>query len=108
MSTNQLRDQRGVAMVFELVLVALVLSFVGLAIWQANQHSKQAINTSNVKQAPAVTVVTVADSAVKLVQEDLVADAAISSASESAQESEFSAIATEANNLGGSFDDSDF
>ncbi len=104
-----LRDERGVAMVFEVVLVALVLSFVGLALWQANQHAKSAAPTAAVEtKAAAVTADATAVAATKLVEDDLASDIAISAAAESAQADEFTAAANDAANLGGSFNDSDF
>lgn len=38
MSAIHIRDQRGVAVVFELIIVALVLALAGLAVYQANHH----------------------------------------------------------------------
>jgi cytochrome oxidase assembly protein ShyY1 len=103
-----LRDERGVAMVVEVLLVALVLSFVGLAIWQANQHSKKAENATAV-QTPAVAagVDTAAEAAAKVVDEDQSSDITISAEAESAEGVEFDAVANDAANLEASFNDSD-
>jgi uncharacterized phosphosugar-binding protein len=96
-------------MVVEIVLVALVLSFVGLAVWQANQHAKKAENATAISTpAAAATADTTAESAAKLVEDDFTADIKISTEAEGAQEDEFSAVAKDAANLEGSFDDSDF
>ena len=103
----KLSDERGFAMVFEVVLVALVLSFVGLALWQANQHNSQVSPASNQQKTTVVSTEAVAESAAKIAEDDFASDIAISAESEGIQDAEFTAAATEATNLEGSFNDSD-
>jgi Tfp pilus assembly protein PilX len=53
MKRNYLHDQRGLAMVVELLLVAVVLSFVGMAVYQSTKHSAPAAAKTDTKTADA-------------------------------------------------------
>jgi hypothetical protein len=109
MQKQNLRDERGVAMVVEVVLVALVFSFVGLAIWQANAHTKKTAAAAVVVVPVAPTTAdTSADAAAQLIQDDSTSDITIGNDSETSQAAQFTAASSDASNLGGSFNDSDF
>jgi uncharacterized protein (UPF0333 family) len=93
-----IRDQRGVAMIFELVLVAAVLALVGLAVYQASNRSK----TSSTATKPApVTATSLATSAAASAIQDSAADASISASAEAATD-EVSSTDSDVSNLGGS------
>ena len=109
MQKPNLRDERGVAMVVEIVLVALVFSFVGLALWQANQHTKKAAETNTTVATPATAAAdTTAEAAAQVVEDDTTADINISTDAEASQGNELEAVSNDATNLRGSFNDSDF
>jgi cytoskeletal protein RodZ len=99
MQPKILRDQRGVAMIFELLLVAAVLLLVGFAVYQAN-HSKTAATPPTT--APASnTASDLAASAAATTIQDSATDASLSAAAESASD-EVSATDSDVSNLGGS------
>ena len=87
MKQKYLRDQRGVAMLLELVLVAAVLALAGLAVYQANHRSSVANSTSAPKADSAQGI---AETAAKIGTTDLTNDAAVSGAAD--------VMASEANN----------
>jgi Tfp pilus assembly protein PilX len=78
---QHIRDQRGIGMVFELVLVALVLGMVGLAIYQASQNSQRA---SQNQTAPAASnsAAGLAESAATIVEADSSTDATTSASAD--------------------------
>jgi hypothetical protein len=103
MRQNHLRDQRGVAMLLELVLVAAVLALAGLAVYQAN-HRAEVANVQN--NAPAAdSPEGLATSAAAIVVEDSDSDAIVSTEAEAAA-TEAEAAQTDVTNLGGSADGS--
>jgi hypothetical protein len=106
MSNYELRDERGVAMLLELVLIAGVLGLVGLALWQSNHHTKDSASLVNQKAVPAV--VTQADDAAKQIQTDATADDSLSAEAESTGVSDFAGVDDDVTNLGDSFNESNF
>jgi Tfp pilus assembly protein PilV len=99
MKKSYLHDQRGVAMVLELVLVAAVLGLVGLALYQSSQHTKEASTTNSPKAA--IGAGSLVNSAEVLSNQDSAADDSLSASAETTADA-----ATEADidvtNLGGS------
>ena len=100
MKQNYLHDQRGVAMLLELVLVAAVLGLVGVAIYQSNHRAPKAAVQST--PAPNSTAGLAAAAAATVVQ-DSVADAAISDEA-AATASEVTDADADVENLGGTLD----
>lgn len=105
MRTTYLRDQRGVAMLLELVLVAAVLSLVGIALYQSNHHVND--TAALVNKPGAVSAEAAADTAAKAVEQDVINDKSLDDAT-NASATELSATDDDLSNLGGSFDDSNF
>src|SRR5690349_259665 len=105
MKTNTLQDQRGVAMLLELVLVALVLTLVGVALYQSNhQQPKDAATTI---QSQLTTPEAAADAAAKLVEHDSADDAALSAEVDSSADA-LTAVDNDVTDLGGSFNEASF
>jgi Tfp pilus assembly protein PilX len=105
MNARTLRDERGVAMLLELVLVALVLSLVGVALYQSNhQKPKDAATTV---QSQLTTPEATAEAAASLVERDSADDASLSAAVDSSAD-ELSAADADAANLEGSFNENSF
>jgi hypothetical protein len=106
MKLKHIRDQRGVAMIFELVLIAAVLVLAGLAVYQAAGRSKTASNASveAPKPTPSSAAGLAASAAATTIQ-DSAADASLSATAEAATD-EVSATDTDISNLGGSSADS--
>ncbi len=98
MKNTYLRDQRGVAMLLELVLVASVLALVGVAVYQANNH--KTASTSGTKAADSAAV-GLANSAAAITEEESDADAKLSASAE-ASASQLSEADVDVTNLGGS------
>ena len=107
MNTSYLRDQRGVAMLMELALVAVVLSLVGLAVYQATQHPKNASVSTSPAAATAGSAAGLAASAAAVVQTEPAADASLS-ASADATASEVSATDNDVASLGDSINANSF
>jgi Tfp pilus assembly protein PilX len=105
MQTNYLRDQRGIAMVFELVLVVAVLALVGLAVYQGS-HRTPAASLQNPPAAPS-SAQGLAASAAATVEQESAADTNISAGAE-ASVSELSATDDDVTNLGDSFNENNF
>jgi hypothetical protein len=100
-----LRDERGVAMLLELVLLALVLTLVGVALYQSNhQRPKDAATTI---QSQLTTPEKVADAAAAAVERDSVSDAALSDEMDASAD-ELMAADADAMNLEGSFNENSF
>jgi hypothetical protein len=99
MQAKPIRDQRGVAMIFELVLIAAVLLLVGLAVYQAAGRNKTAATTS--KSAAPSTATGLAAAAADSSLQDSATDASLSATAESATD-EVSATDSDVTNLGGS------
>jgi Tfp pilus assembly protein PilX len=97
-----LRNQRGVAMLVELVLLAVVLGLVGLALYLANHR----VENRAVSQGK-VTTTSVAEASVKAMEQEAEAEAVLSTEAEAAAD-EFTAADDDAANLGDSFDESRF
>ncbi len=76
MRRKHLRDQRGAAMLLELLLVAAVLALAGVAVYQANHRSQTA---SNAPQPSSTTTAAAAPNSA-----DGIASTAASSASQAA------------------------
>lgn len=93
---SQLRDQRGVAMLFELVLVAAVLGLVGFAVYQSSQPHKTAATPTT--KAPA-SAANLAASAAAVAEADVAADAAMAAEADAAA-AELSDADTDAASLG--------
>ncbi len=104
MSQSYLRDQRGVAMLLELILVAAVLVIVGVALYQSNQAGKQAASVNLPKVAPAVLS---ADAAIQAVQADSDNEATLSAATEASAD-DVTAADDDVTNLSGSFSNANF
>lgn len=104
MKRNYLQDQRGVAMVVELLLVAVVLSFVGLAVYQSSKHQ-------TASKAPAqsadTSAVGLAASAAAIGQSEQTSDANVS-ASADATADQLKDTDVDMSNLGGSTSASSF
>lgn len=95
------RRQHNVSVVFELVLLAIVLTLAGLAVYQANHRAKQAV----VGEPAAVEAA--AASAAKVVDDDALAEEAIYEDAAGVAE-ETGTSAQELNQLESSFDESAF
>lgn len=81
MKTIYLRDQRGVAMVLELVLVAAVLVLAGLAIYQADHRPKSVASSQNGATPSSATGL--AASATAVSEQAAATDASISATADS-------------------------
>lgn len=100
MKQNYLNDQRGVAMLLELILVAAVLGLVGVAIYQVNQHAATTASVvSSPKAVPAA--VGLADSAAAISETSANTDASLSASAETAA-SQVTDTDVDVTNLGGS------
>jgi len=106
MKQTYLRDQRGVAIVFELLLVAGVLALVGIAVYQANQHRSQTAAVQSTGAAPT-SAAGLAASAAAVAGDDATSDNNLSSAAD-ASATQLLSIDSDASNLGGSFDANTF
>jgi hypothetical protein len=80
MKQNYLHDQRGVAMLLELVLVAAVLGLVGVAVYQSNHRAKTATVQSQPVAADSTTAL--ANAAAATVVQDSATEAALSADSD--------------------------
>ena len=96
-SLPYINDQRGVAMLLELVLVAAVLALVGVAVYQTSHHSQTASNTSvaPAKQSAANSAANAAEAAANN-------ETNLSNSAEAAADNEVNAANQDATNLGGS------
>jgi Tfp pilus assembly protein PilX len=95
-----LRDQRGAAMLLELVLVLAVLGLVGFAVYQASNHSQRASLTTT----PAATSAEgLATAAAEAVVDDSTADSVLAAEAE-ASATEAAAADADAASLGGTAD----
>ena len=99
-----LQDQRGAAMFFELLLVAGVLTLVGVALYQAN-HA--AAKTTAVHAAAVAAPVIAANGAATAAEQDATAEATLSAGAETAV-NQVTAADTDVSNLGGSFNANNF
>ena len=107
MSFTYLRDERGVAMLLELVLVAAVLGLVGLAVYQASQHGKPAASTTSVATPAPNSAAGLAQAAATITEQDSTADAASSAAADNIA-AEVVASDADVINLGGTSSASTF
>lgn len=99
MKQNYLHDQRGVAMLLELVLVAAVLGLVGVAVYQSSHHGTTASITS--KPTAVTSAASLADSAAVITETNANSDATLSASAESSAAA-VSDADIDATNLGGS------
>ncbi len=106
MTIQQLREQSGFAMLLELILVAGVLTLVGIALYESNHHVADTVN-SVANRPTAVTASGAADAAVKVVQDDATSEAAASSGVETSAD-QLGATDTDVTNLGDSFNENNF
>jgi len=106
MKENYLHDQRGVAMLLELVLVAAVLGLVGVAVYQANHRPAPAAAVTTVPAA-ASSEAGLATAAAATVVQDSAADAALS-ADADATASEVTSADSDVENLGGTLNANSF
>jgi Tfp pilus assembly protein PilV len=97
MRQQYLRDQRGVAMVLELVLVAAVLALAGLAVYQANHQAQTA--SVQTKHATSATE-DLANSAASIAGADSTSDATVSDGAD-AMADEITASENDVTTLGG-------
>ena len=101
MKQNYLHDQRGVAMLLELVLVAAVLGLVGVAIYQSGHHNTPAaLAGAGVLETDAAGL---AASAAAAVVQDSTSDAALSESADAAA-GEVTSADTDVESLGGTLD----
>lgn len=100
MNQNYLHDQRGVAMLLELVLVAAVLGLVGVAIYQSSHHGAPAASLPS-KAATVTTTAGLADSAAAIIETNATTDATLSASAESSAAAVNDAD-VDVTNLGGS------
>jgi len=100
-----LREERGVAMLLELVLVAAVLVLVGLALYQSNHRTANPAALLN--QQPAASADTVAAQAATAAEADVNNDAEANAAADTAS-GELSSVDDDVTNLGDSFDENAF
>ncbi len=100
-----INNQRGAALLMELVLAAAVLSLIGLAVYQ----SRHAASQQAAVQAPktANTSVGVAQTTVDAAVLDATAESSISSEAESAAD-QAAAADSDVSNLGASFNANNF
>lgn len=96
-----LRDERGAAVVLELVVVGLVLTLIGVAVYQSHNTTKQA------SVAPKAPSTLAAETTATQAQLDATNEAALSAEADSAT-TEADAADSDVSNLGGSFDASSF
>jgi uncharacterized protein HemX len=100
-SLPYINDQRGVAMLLELILVAAVLALVGLAVYQTGHHSAPTASTTTSapqnQQGVASTAAAAAEAAANT-------ESNLSSSAETAADNEVNAASQDATNLGGSSD----
>jgi Tfp pilus assembly protein PilX len=99
MKQKHLRDQRGVAMVLELLLVVAVLTLAGLAVYQSS-HRVKASTASTTGQTPS-TSTGIAASAAALSVQAAATDAALSADADNTTAT-LNQTSTDASNLGAS------
>jgi hypothetical protein len=96
MNTSHLRDQRGVAMVLELILVAAVLALVGFTIYQSANRKTAANQTGKTIQSTE----NLATSAAQVADQASAADTDIANTAESAAAGELSDTDADITSLG--------
>jgi uncharacterized protein HemX len=103
MQNNYLKDQRGVAMLLELVLIAAVLGLVGMALYQSSQNASTKTSVAQQQQQPAAANSTVglANSAAAIIETESAADMELSDSAEASAGQLLEADA-DVTNLGGS------
>jgi hypothetical protein len=101
MKQPYLHDQRGVAMLLELVLIAVVLGLVGAAVYQANHRPNP--NAAVTASPAAANAASLATAAAAVVEQDSAADAAISSGAD-AVAGEVASSDSDVTSLGDSLD----
>jgi hypothetical protein len=100
MTPKYLRDQRGVAMLLELLLVAVVLTLAGVAVYQANHHSNSP-TAATTSQSPAPnSPAGIAAAASDTVLQESSSDATLSAAAESSTD-ELAQTDADVTSLGG-------
>ncbi|HUD11135.1 MAG TPA: hypothetical protein VMS08_01890 [Candidatus Saccharimonadia bacterium] len=99
MQQKYLRDQRGVAMLLELLLVAAVVTLAGLAVYQADHRPKT--TASAAAQTAPSSPAGLAASAAAVSEQSSATDAAISADADSSA-SQINQTATDVTNLGDS------
>jgi len=100
MKQNYLHDQRGIAMLLELVLVAAVLGLVGVAVYQSSHRNTPTASVAGQQAAPNSTV-GLANSAAAITQSESNSDSVLS-ASADASASQVTESDVDVSNLGGS------
>lgn len=99
MNQHYLQDQRGVAMLLELVLVAAVLGLVGVAVYQSSQRNSP---TASVTSKPAAnSAVGLANSAATIGQTESDKDSVLSASAEASAD-QLTEADMDVTNLGGS------
>ncbi len=108
MKQNYIHNQRGIAMLFELILVAAVLALVGMAFYQSNHHSANTASVVTSKTAPAPnSAAGVAAATAASVIQDTAADTDLSSSADTTA-SEVTNTDADAANLGDTLDANSF
>lgn len=105
MKQNYLHDQRGVAMLLELVLVAAVLGLVGVAVYQSNHRNSPTASISG--QPAAGSAVGLATSAAAISENGSTADSVLSATAESSAD-QVTESDVDVSNLGGSTGENSF
>jgi Tfp pilus assembly protein PilX len=101
MKITHLRDQRGVAMVLELVLVAVVVSLVGVAVYQANNNAAK--HSANPPASQTAKAEDLAATAAATTQKESNVDLSLSAETETSAD-ELSAVDNDIADLGGASD----
>ena len=105
MKRTYLKDERGVAMLIELLLVAAVLAIAGVAFYQSHKTASNQSAASVVKPSVVNATVGLADSAAAISETESASDATLSASAE-AVSSEVTDTDTDVSNLGGSSNES--
>ncbi len=105
MKLQSIRNERGVAPLPELVLIALVLALVGVALYQSNHQAPKDLG-ANIKPA-VVTVGNVAEVTARDLEKATDEDTTLGIATEEAA-SQFTAVDEDVTDLGDSFNENNF
>ena len=100
MKQNYLHDQRGVAMLLELVLVAAVLGLVGVALYQSSHRTNPTASVATSQAAPN-SAVGLASSAAAITESSSASDAALSATADASAD-QVTESDVDVSNLGGS------
>jgi pyruvoyl-dependent arginine decarboxylase (PvlArgDC) len=107
MNIKQLQEQRGVAMLLELILIAAVLSLVGLAVYQSSHRGSPVAGAVKSVAPASPTAAGLAAEAAKTVEQDSSDEVTLSADAEGSAD-ELDAADTDTSNLEGSFNENSF